>query len=578
MTFAGADAVREGLLRGLARFIAPARAGEDLVPAFAEQPGGRDFDLAANAAAAEALAQPMLGGGDGAAALLLAHADGAAPPPRLLAAARLVVEDATPARFRLATPHHRFTGDLTRGEIRQHLHGEDGPPALLHSGNLVEFAWNGASHGIDVEDTIVGAGIERDGAGALLWHESAIAAPDDSARTVARLRYDYAVHPATPEVTLTVTLTPLPDVVLDHARITTACDAMSPGGTVTYGRVVLGEDDAPRALAVPAGGDVAVQDGPVPSYRAHQIRTPSRALRLIVRPEGPASMQGIKSTAPAPGRLHWLLTRYAAPRADASAPLVARERRLLLRGLEAPIAVPRGADAAQPACRARVASALAARAPHADAARRAVLAAAAQRLLAGIPEEEAAPALLAWAFIAAARLARLADGPAPGIAPEPLLARLLATGRDDVFREPGEAPPRMADHAAALLALVHALARGLPAAQALRAGLTVLRLVTLPGARDSIEVPHGPAESTEDLALLLRALRAAQAAQAAGALALPAEESRRLAFLADLARRFLEARLRPDGDAILAEGGPAAQAATLAALVPPEGLLRWATA
>lgn len=574
MTFGGADAVREGLLRGLARFVAPARAGEDLVPAFAQRPGGRDFDLAANAAAAEALAQPMLGGGDGAAALLLAHADGAAPPPRLLAAARLVVEDATPARFRLATPHHRFDGDLTRGEIRQHLHGEDGPPALLHSGNLVEFAWNGASHGIDVEDSIVAAGIERAGAGALLWHESAIAAPDDPARTVARLRYGYAVHPATPEVTLTVTLTPLPDIVLEDARITTACDAMSPGGTVTYGRVLLGEDDAPRALAVPEGGDVAVQDGPVPLYRAHQIRTPSRALRLIVRPDGPASMQGIKSTAPAPGRLHWLLTRYTAPRADAAAPLVARERRLLLRGLETPIAAPRGADAAQPACRARVASALAARAPHADAARRAVLAAATQRLLAGIPEEEAAPALLAWAFIAAARLARLADGPAP----EPLFARLLATAREDVFREPGEAPPRMADHAAALLALVHALALGLPAAAPLRAGLAALRLVTLPGARDSIEVPHGPAETTEDLALLLRALRAAQAAQAAGALALPAEEARRLGFLADLARRFLEARLRPDGDAILAGDGPAAQAATLAALVPPEGLLRWTAA
>lgn len=571
MTFAGADAVREGLLRGLARFVAPARAGEDLVPAFAERPGGRDFDLAANAAAAEALAQPMLGGGEGAAALLLAHAAGGAPPPRLLAPARLVVEDATPARFRLSTPHHRFDGDLTRGEIRQHLHGEEGPPALLHSGNLVEFVWNGASHGVDVEERIVDAGIERDGAGALLWHESAIAAPDDPARLLARLRYAYAVHPATPEVTLTVTLAPLPGIVLEDARITTACDAMSPGGTVTYGRVVLGEEQAPREVAIPAGGDVPVQEGPVPYYRAHQLRTPSRALRLIVRPEGPATMQGIRSTAPAPGRLHWLLTRYAAPRAEASAPLVARERRLLLRGLDSPIAAPRGADAAQPACPARLAAALAARAVLAPPEGRDALAAAARRLLAAIGAEESAPAPLAWAVIAAARLVPLAGGPAAG----PFLDRLLATARDGVFREPGEAPPRMADHAAALLALVHALARGLRVAAPLREGLAALRLVTLPGARDSIEVPHGPAETTEDLGLLLRALRAAQAAQAAGALPLPADEGRRLGFLADLARRFLEARLRPDGDAILAAGGPAAQAAALAALVPPEGLLRW---
>ena len=50
------DAVREGLARGMARFLAPARLPDGFAPAFADAPRGAVFDLAANAAAAEALA------------------------------------------------------------------------------------------------------------------------------------------------------------------------------------------------------------------------------------------------------------------------------------------------------------------------------------------------------------------------------------------------------------------------------------------------------------------------------------------------------------------------------------------
>ena len=46
------DAVREGLVRGLARFLAPARLPDGFAPAFATMPRGSVFDLAANAAAA----------------------------------------------------------------------------------------------------------------------------------------------------------------------------------------------------------------------------------------------------------------------------------------------------------------------------------------------------------------------------------------------------------------------------------------------------------------------------------------------------------------------------------------------
>ena len=66
-------------------------------------------------------------------------------------------------------------------------------------------------------------------------------------------------------------------------------------------------------------------------------------------------------------------------------------------------------------------------------------------------------------------------------------------------------------------------------------------------------MPGAPAADTEELALLLRALRAAQLARSQGRLAMPEEEARRLAFLADLALRFVQARIRPDGDALVVE-------------------------
>lgn len=573
-----AEAVREGLRRGLARFLAPAPLAGGFAPAFAESPGGRVFCLAANAAAAEALAHPLLGGGEGAAELLLALAGGEGPPPRALGPARLVVEDATPRRFRIATPHHLLTGDLLRGEIRQHLHGRDGPPALLHGGNLVEFTWRGRRHCLDVEEAITDAGIAPDGAGLSLFHDSLVtgrgrfsrAAP----RPLARLRYAYTIRPDSPVITLTVTLAPRPGIVLERVRITTACDAMSPGGGVDYAEILCGPPTEARRIPAPAGENVTVHSGPTPTYGAAQDRTPSRALRLLVSPLGPAPLLSVKASGPAERRLHWLLTRYAAPRATAEAPVTAREERLLLGGRRSPAAAPRGADAAAAAPAQRIAAALAAQARLAPAERAPRLEAAARRLLAALDPAETAPAELAFALIAAETLALASGAAADRAALAPLLARLVATQRAGVFREDTASPPRFADHAAAVLALARALAWSAEAAAPLRRGLDALSLVTLPGPRDGIEVPGAPALAVEDLALLLRGLRAAQAAAAAGLLTLPEAEARRLGFLAELALRFLQARLRPEGEALLAEGGPAAQAAALAALLPPEGALR----
>jgi len=247
MSGSGMDAVRDGLARGLARFVAPARLPDGFAPAFAQKPDGAVFDLTANAAVAEALAHPMLGGGDGAIDLLLALAGGPGPAPGAIGPARIVVENETLRDLRITTPHHLFTGDLFRGEIRQHLHGSDGPPALIHGGNLVEFAFKGRWHCLDVEDAIVAAGIENAEGGVRLFHESVLTGRGGrfsrgGPREVARLRYTYDLRADTPVVALTVTLAPLPGVVLDRPRITSACDAMSPGDGVDYGTLLLGEE------------------------------------------------------------------------------------------------------------------------------------------------------------------------------------------------------------------------------------------------------------------------------------------------------------------------------------------------
>ncbi len=572
------DAVRDGLARGLARFVAPARLPDGYAPAFAQREDGGVFDLAANAAAAEVLAHPMLGGGEGAIALLMALADGTGPAPRAIGPARIVVEDETLRAFRITTPHHVFTGDLFRGEIRQHLHAQDGPPALIHGGNLVEFAYRRRWHCLDVEDAIVAAGIEDAEGGVRLFHDSVLTGRGGrftrgGLRDVARLRYAYDLRADTPVVVVTVTLTPLPGVVLDRPRITTGCDAMSPGDGVDYATLLLG--DAERAS--PAGENITVHQGPIMGFGARQQRSPARRLVVHLTPRGPATLLNVKASGPAEGRLHWLLARYAGTRLAAGEALTMQEERLLLRGTDAAVVAARGGDAASTAPRQRIAAALATQAMLGDAKDAGPLATAARGHLAALPEAEVAPAELAHALMATEALFRASGQDDDRARIDALAARLLGTqGNDGVFAEPDGSGASVAEHAVALLALARCAAFGgtEALADALRRGIGALVLITLPGPVDTITLPAAPAAGTEELALLLRALRAAQFARAAGAVAMPEGEARRLAFLADLALRFLQARIRPEGDALVVDGTVSTQVAVLAALVPPEGAMR----
>lgn len=166
---------------------------------------------------------------------------------------------------------------------------------------------------------------------------------------------------------------------------------------------------------------------------------------------------------------------------------------------------------------------------------------------------------------------------------EALAAALIAAQRDaGVFRDVGAARGTLADHATALLALARRqmLAPSEAQGEAIRRGVAAIGLATVDGPLDVLALRgegNPPAAATEDLARLLRALRAVQSARAARRLAMPEEEARRLAFLAETATTLLQARIRPEGDAlIVAAGAPgtasslAAQTATLAALLPPE--------
>lgn len=571
------DAVREGLARGLARFLAPARLPDGYAPAFATQPRGQVFDLAANAAAAEALAHPLLGGAEGAVDLLLSfQKDG--PAPRALGPARVKVEDESPRSFDIRTPHHRFTGNLQRGEIEQRLHGEDGPPAILHGGNLVEFTWRGRKHCLDVEDAIAATGIEPLPGGVLLFHDSTIAGRGRFSRgatqDLARLRYAYELRADSPVVTLTVTLTTAPGVTLDRVRITTACDGMS---DQRFATMVLGEGAAAQRSDSPAGDNITVQAGPVAGFGAVQARPAQQALSLAIRPIGPAPLLSVKASGPEPRRLHWLLARYAAARLGPGQALMAREERLVLRGLDAPLAVPRGADAARAAPAGAIALALATHAALANGARGAALRAAALRALAALALDGAAPADLAQGLMAADALRPGGDAALVARAAA-IEAALVAAQRDSgVFRDAGDAPATVGDHAAALLALAR---RARPPEQALRRGIAALGLTTLAGPIDTLALRgegDPTATGTEDLARLLRALRAVQAARAAGAVALPEDAARRLAFLAATAMTLLQGRIRPEGEVLVVAGGApgtaptlCAQVATLAALVPIE--------
>jgi len=366
-------------------------------------------------------------------------------------------------------------------------------------------------------------------------------------------------------------------------------------------------------------GMTQVQDGPAGLISiVQERRPPGFAHALHMRPLDPGRLLSTKAVVERRGRLHWLLTRYAAETLDAGESLTVREERLLVGG---------GLHN-DPACRAAVlaraesgagddlslcydyGAVLNAVATH-------ILLAAGGRYHAAPPPGRIA-GLRDWcdahldAYFAALAPGR-ADAACRAYSRElafvtlaldglwratgaegyrtrlrqavDLLLSLLHVAVPAGAGSPGEAAFRDAwsgmafldCHAAAMLALARvALHREDPRfGPALRQALAAIRLSSgtaeageQSAVFDSLAVrcraPEGAArEWSEDigsasykLGLMLRALRALQAARAAGAIALDEHEAQRAGFLATLCLDLLRSRIRLRQDVLEMRPGP----------------------
>ncbi|GGG21206.1 hypothetical protein GCM10010964_06760 [Caldovatus sediminis] len=628
----------------------------------AAAPGeGHTFCADSNAKAAELLVHPALwnedpefaaglldfvlamGGGPGgsdapAAAPLLRRVvvpppgPAGAPPPGAGAAPILVLSE-NPRDFAVRTPMHEYAGDLARGLVVQSVRSAGpGGAAIRHTGNLFELTHRGRRYCLDVEDAIAEYGIERTAAGGVRLHHAgpvvARAGRFGNALRFGTLRYEYEIAPDRPALLrLTVRFTPAPGMAaeISRLRVTTACDDLSLDGSQAFEAVHVDAPEPARSPSrrhadLPPGTSTVAEGAAGLVCLAQEGRPPGFAHGLYIRPLDPERMLSVKAAVQRRGRLHWVLTRYAAETLEEQESLTAREDRLLVGG---------GLHA-DPAARAALIALAGSAPPGTDLSlcldQGAVLNAVATHLLLAAgghyrrpPPPERQARLRAWcegrieayfaalaperpgatarvysrelAFVALAldclwrltgerrhraRLGQAVD----------LLLGLLRDAEEDPALPPAEAAFRDAwstvayldCHAAAVLALARvALHRDDPRlGPALRRALAAIRLATgtaREGARrvvfDSVAVRSREPEGgwAEDigvwsykLALTLRALRAVQAAAAAGAIALEGTETARLGFLATLCLDLLRDRIRLEGDALEVRPGPLTEA------------------
>jgi len=299
--------------------------------------GSAFFPVAATAPAAELLLLPGLR--DAHAPLSDALLDTlmalAATPGVLHAvggAAELLRDD--PADLLVRTPHHRFTGDLRAGVLRQEPPG-GGRPALRHTGNLVEFRIGRRAACVDVEDNITEASVTREDGRIVLTHAGTIRglAGLFTAREVevGRLAYRYEIDPLSPVLRVEIRFTAAR--ALSQLRVTTALDAVAedgPGGTAAR----LMEAGAWRDAAPPAAPGVErwARGTPVAHLAVGASGWPDGAPAVHLRPHDPTRVLSVTAQAKQGGQLHWLILRHGPVDLAAGQTLVVREDRLLAPG------------------------------------------------------------------------------------------------------------------------------------------------------------------------------------------------------------------------------------------------------
>lgn len=342
------------LERNLAR---PRQLGEVEVLALRDNPAGGSPEAelcwtADTAAAVELLSLPALRPrwgalGDRLTDFLLAMGEDTLLHDRT-ARTGCVVDSLDPRDFRVLTGTHEFTGDLSRGLVRQALRGpaasrHSGPAMareVLHTGNLVEFRIGKRSYCLDVEDTVVRFGLlpQQDG-GVVLFHESELRAQHGLLRRegiVGTLRYEYALRPEDPRLGLRVSLTAARGVSLNEVRVTTALDELSGGPPARpFGRIVLGAGGRLRPLRLEVETLANLHQGAADSLSLVEEAQPTAATGLHLHMPSAGRLRSIKlATRAVDGavRPHWLLTRYQAATLPAGESFTVEEERLLAAG------------------------------------------------------------------------------------------------------------------------------------------------------------------------------------------------------------------------------------------------------
>jgi len=617
---------RDRLLVALRRLLRRAELDGQVVAGLARtEAPGTPLTLLDNALAAEAMAIPALREVDPTLAdavlsfvTTVAQDPGAAtravrPEGGQGAEGRVEILRDDPANLRVLTPWHEFSGDLTHGVLRQRMREappgrapardlpeeETRPRTVLHTGNMVRLRAAGGVPGLlgglslrartlDVEEAVTAQGVQPEGGGAVMWHESALRLRPlpGLSLPVGTIRYEYRVSPADPLLRLTVTLRAGNRAGLSAVRLTTAADALSEA-VPPFVHASVGRDggQVPRPPA-PFAGEELLSQGTTDSLHLWQSGPEEEALALHIRPRAAGAVYNIRLRAQ-DGAPHWLVLRHAVPDLPPGGVATLREDRLLARGvahgtpaaafrlLRTPDALA-GRDPGQAGIGAPLA-AIAATLLNAPAFARPIprdhlvaLQDWLDRQIAALPDEEAVA--LPVAELAPLVLALDAAWRAGGLPRDrrrlrALLTRLVAAALPD-----GAIGQGLAEQGGAVLAL----ARGatlIPESWVLDA---LRRAVLALGPEAALDT----GASTRGLAAVLRALRAVEFFAETGRIPPDAEVLSRAAALRDAALQHLSGRLRAVEqrlEVLPAEGGEpdalSTAALLLAVLSPDEAAL-----
>jgi hypothetical protein len=331
------DADRDRLVAPLALLATEIALAGRRFRALPEAEGSGFFPVAATAPAAELLLLPGLRDthaplSDALLDTLMALAGAPGGMRGVAGTAELLRED--PADLLVRTPHHRFTGDLRAGVVRQEPPG-GGRPALRHTGNLVEFRIGRRAACVDIEDNITEASITREDGRIVLTHASTIRglAGLFTAREVeaGRITYRYEIDPASPVLRVEVRFTAAR--ALSQLRVSTALDALAedgPGGSAARLMEASAWRDAPPPAA--PGAERWARGTPVAHLAVGAAGWPAGAPALHLRPHDAAQVLSVTAQALQGGEVHWLILRHGPVNLVAGQTLVVREDRLLAPG------------------------------------------------------------------------------------------------------------------------------------------------------------------------------------------------------------------------------------------------------